>query len=144
MDILKDYPGHQLYNDVVNLLKEVQEPTEEVRDLMEEADKHWDKVDLSPCEPYINYFLAKYPKFYKYHPKMMVNSILRKRNIDFDILKYFLVMREKRYRNELTKEESERIFGPILFKKYVEPVLTDERDFIDNKDLDQVAKENNI
>jgi|AntRauTorckE6833_2_1112554.scaffolds.fasta_scaffold03141_8 hypothetical protein len=133
MEILQDYPGYQLYNDAVNLLKEVQNPTEEVKELMEEADKYWDRIDKSGCEPYVNHFAEKYTKFYKYHPIIMVNFILKKRTIDFDILKEYLRMREKRYKKELTKEKSEEIFGPVLFKKYVEPILTDERDFLKNQ-----------
>jgi len=124
------YPGFELYNDAVDLLRDVTENVKpEVLELMQHAEGHWEDVNKEKyCQPYIDYFAKRYPKFYKYHPKLMVLMILKERDLDMNIFVKFLQVRKEMSGGALDEESGARVFGQDLFKHYIEPLVDMEKE----------------
>ena len=139
MNLEDIYPGYQLWNDIVELLNEVRNPTPEVVLLYEKADPCWQNIDKSPCEPLVLYFSERFPRLYKYNPILMVQFIIRKKHIDFEVLKDYLRIRYSKYKGNSSEKERTDFFGKSLYKFYIEP-LVDERDKFENLDIDMARK----
>jgi hypothetical protein len=124
------YPGFELYNDAVDLLRDVTENVKpEVLELMQRAEDHWEDVNKEKyCQPYIDYFAKRYPKFYKYHPKLMVLMILKERTLDMNMFVKFLQIRKEMSGGALDEESGARIFGQDLFNHYVAPLVDMEKE----------------
>lgn len=126
------YPGFELYNDCVNLLREItQDVKPELMELIQKADGHWEDLDrdkLKYCQPLVDYFKGRYSKLYKYHPKLMVLMIIKERRIDMDVFVKFLRIRKEMSNGKLDEDQASREFGQNLFDKYGKPLVDMEKE----------------
>ncbi len=124
------YPGLELYNDAVNLLKKITENVKpKVLELIQKAEGHWEDLNKEVhCQEYVEYFAKRYPKFYKYHPKLMVLMILKERTLDMGTFVNFLRVRKEMSVGEIDEEIGAKIFGENLFNRYVAPLVDLEKE----------------
>ena len=115
------YPGFKLYNDVVNMLKDVHEASPEVRKLIDDAKEHWDDMTLEKCQPVIDHFSKLYPMLYKYHKTIFQRMILCDERVDEKPFLEFLKARKQLANGETNKEQYEQNFGTSLVNHYITP-----------------------
>lgn len=123
------YPGINLYNDVVSMLKEVCEPNEEVRELLDKANPYWDNVDYEKkCRHVISYFKQKYPLLYRYNKNIFEKMILQEKRVDKEPFIKFLKLRAQISQGQINNDQFEDQFGKHLAEHYMKNVFEKEEE----------------
>jgi hypothetical protein len=115
----KPYTNLDMYNDIKNMLEEVNNPKDDqTRRLLEIAAVEFKKADQSGSDKCVDHFINKYPLLAQNCPKIFREALLVNRNIDLNMVRKALTYQEKIERKQITIEQASEKFGVELANKF--------------------------
>ena len=142
----RPYTNADIYNDVVNMLNDVQYPNEEAEKLLKAAEYPFymnkDATTSPEIEALERYFYPKYPLLFHNCDIIFKVFILKRRKVELDQLQNILTLKNAIHKGLMTPEKAAITFGLQNARKYFpESVMEEvERNMKDPHKLKQYIK----
>lgn len=113
------YTNEAMFNDIKNMLEEVNNPKDEkTAQLLKVAEVEFTKPDQSGSDECVDHFIAKYPLLAQNCPKIFREALLVNRDIDLNMVRKALNLQEKLEAKQITYKKASEKFGMELAERF--------------------------